>query len=330
MACYCRENLSDGFVPAAEIGALAYPLPADAAAGLVALLADARLIDHSGSDGTSHSTSHSPSDGISHSRGYLVRAYVKRNGTRADTLAETARKSAGGKNGADRRWSDGRMADAIAQPMAHVVPDRDIDIDKRRARAGARAPARDDRSGWSPSGVLDRQPARRPPAPRNSAAVLAEQFRPGGPASEEQRAARAAEARKGLANRPARLGNEPERSADPTGRGLTGEALARAQLDQINAERAAERAIDRAATAPLGQDAEPDPLGPLDPPWPDGEGGDPLGLNGGTERELPTGEAYIDYADPETTPAGLMRNSPAGATKTDAGPTEPGEDEYPF
>ena len=59
MACYCRENLSDGFVPAAEIGALAYPLPADAAAGLVALLADARLIDHSGSDGTSHSDSHS-------------------------------------------------------------------------------------------------------------------------------------------------------------------------------------------------------------------------------------------------------------------------------
>ena len=216
--------------------------------------------------------------------------------------------------------------------MAHAVPDIDIDIDKRRARAGARAPAREGStggSGWSPSGVLDRPPARRPPAPRNSAAVLADQYRPGGPASDEQRAARAEEARKGLANRPARLGDEPERSADPTGRGLTGEALARAQLDQIAADRAAEQAVTRAATAaaPLGEPADADPLGPLDPPWPDDDGGDPLGLGGGTERELPTGEAYVDYGDPESNPGRADADEPGRGDQTDA---EPGADQYPF
>lgn len=330
MASYCRENLTDGYVPADEIGALAYPLKPDDADRLVGLLVEARLLDHSGSDGTGHSNSHSPSDGIGHSRGYLVRAYVKRNGTRADTLAAADRRSVGGKNGADRRWSDGRMANAIGGAMAQAVPDRDIDIDRPRARAGARAPAREGSSGWSPSGVLDRPPARRPPAPRDSAAVLAEQYRPGGPATDEQRAARADQARKGLANRPARL-DQPD--AGPTA-GLTGEALARAQLAEIEQRRAAERAIEQAATAaaPLGDPGpvDADPLGPLDPPWPDDDGGDPLGLDGGTERELPTGETYVDHGDPIDDPGRVDADEPGRGDQTDDGQTEPGEDQYPF
>jgi hypothetical protein len=326
MACYCRENLSDGFVPAAEIGALAYPLPADAAAGLVALLADSRLIADSGSDGTSHSTSdsgsHSGSDGTRHSTGYLVRAYVKRNGTRAETLAETAAKSAAGRSGAKTRWSDDRIAGAIAPAMAQAVPDIDIDRDKRRARAPGRggAPARDD-DGWSPSGVLDQTPTRshrstaeRAPSSRSVAAAMAHTHRPGGPATEEQRAARAEEARKGLANRPARLGDpEPEPAADR----LHGEALARAQLAEVAAARRIEQAVANAAAA-------------------DDDQADPLGLGGGREVESEDGEWHIEPADPEDRPGEGEADNPRRADPSEPGPedfgelTEPADDEYPF
>jgi len=311
MACYCRENLSDGFVPAAEIGALAYPLPADLAAGLVALLADARLIDPSGS----HNGPHSEPQSDSHTAGYLVRAYVKRNGTRAETLDHAAKVSAAGRTAALTRWSEGTDTAGNASRNADRMPDIDRDRDKRRARAPGRvgAPARDDGEGWSPSGVLDQPPAaarRGRPIARPAAQIIADMHRPGGPATDDQRAARAEEARKGLANRPARLG-DPE--PDPAAR-LHGEALARAQVAEIAAQRRAEPAI---ATAEDDQ-------------------GDPLGLGGGREVEGEDGEWHVEPADPEDRPGRGDADNPGRADPPEPDPedfgelTEPADDEYPF
>jgi hypothetical protein len=316
LVCYCRENLTDGFVPADEIGALAYPLPADAAERLLKVLGDYRLVSPGHSPG--HSDGHSPGYGD----GYVVPAYVKRNGTRADTLDRAEKLREQGRRGALTRWPE--RGDSPGHSPGHSRGQAETDRETKTddARPPARGAARVDGS-WSPSAVLDRKPARRPPAPRDSAAVLAEQYRPGGPATDEQRAARADQARKGLANRPARL-DQPE----PTGAGLTGEALARAQLAEIEQRRAAERAIDRAAITgePAATVADP-----IEPPWPDDDDdGDPLGLGGGTERELPTGEAYVDHGDPENDPGRADADEPGRGEQTDAEPTEPGEDEYPF
>jgi hypothetical protein len=69
MACYCREELTDGFVPTEQLGALSYPVGIRTARRLVDLLLDEKLIrTRVSSDGT----------------GWTVLAYVKRNGTRAD------------------------------------------------------------------------------------------------------------------------------------------------------------------------------------------------------------------------------------------------------
>ena len=109
MACYCREGLTDGFVPAAEVGALAYPLPPDQADGLLKLLLDYRLVTDSPGHSPGHSQGngegHSPGHSGGHSPGYMVRGYLKRNPTRADA-EQLARKLAdSGKTGALRRWS---------------------------------------------------------------------------------------------------------------------------------------------------------------------------------------------------------------------------------
>jgi hypothetical protein len=267
MACYCRENLTDGLVPADEIGALAYPLPADDAARLVALLLDYRLLANGTSDSTSHSTSDDTSHSTSHSTSYVVRAYVKRNGTRVETLELAARKSAGGKSGALSRWSGDpdadRMGTAMASAMASPVPDIDRDRDKL-SRPRGRAPARDD---WSPSGVLDRQAARRP-VHKPSAQVLADARRPGGPTADAT--ARADDARKALANRTRPLDAETDDTTDPTGTGLHGEQLARAQLAEIERRRAVERATAIGPAGTTDDDSEsPDHGQPED--WPDDE-----------------------------------------------------------
>jgi hypothetical protein len=69
MCLYCRENLTDGFVVAEEIGALAYPLPPDHANQLAKQLASVGL--------TKEETKHE-------AQGWQIVAYVRRNGTRED------------------------------------------------------------------------------------------------------------------------------------------------------------------------------------------------------------------------------------------------------
>jgi hypothetical protein len=69
MILYCRENLTDGFVPAEEVGVLAYPVPADHANQLAKQLASVGLTKELTKNGA---------------EGWEVVAYVKRNGTKAD------------------------------------------------------------------------------------------------------------------------------------------------------------------------------------------------------------------------------------------------------
>lgn len=85
MCLYCRENLTDGFVVAEEIGALAYPLPPDHANQLAKQLASVGLIKEESKD---------------EAQGWQVLAYVNRNGTREDVeRLSQVRAEAGRKGG---------------------------------------------------------------------------------------------------------------------------------------------------------------------------------------------------------------------------------------
>ena len=85
MCLYCRENLTDGFVVAEEIGALAYPLPPDHANQLAKQLASVGLIKE---------------ETKNEAQGWQVGAFVRRNGTREDVeRLSQVRAEAGRKGG---------------------------------------------------------------------------------------------------------------------------------------------------------------------------------------------------------------------------------------
>jgi hypothetical protein len=85
MCLYCKEGLTDGFVPAEEIGVLAYPLPLEHANQLAKQLASVGLTKEASKDGA---------------QGWQVLAYVKRNGTKEDVeRLSQVRAEAGRKGG---------------------------------------------------------------------------------------------------------------------------------------------------------------------------------------------------------------------------------------
>jgi hypothetical protein len=243
MACYCREGLTDGFVPAEEIGALAYPLAAEQATGLLKLLLDYRLVADSPGHGQGHSGGHDPGHSQGYSGGYLVRGYLKRNGTRAETEQLARKLAEQGRAGASRRWSD--TQDGPGHSQGHSggqwPPDAQTETESEttnaRARTGPPPPARTRDGDWTPHSVLDHPPARKRSGPVTThdtvAQVQAEARRPGGPS--EELADRAADARKALANRPPAA--PPTSSTDPGSIGRHGQDLARAQVAEARARR---------------------------------------------------------------------------------------------
>lgn len=84
MCLHCKENLTDGFVPAEEVGALAYPLPIDHANQLANQLASVGLTKEQSKD---------------EAQGWQVLAYVKRNGTREDVERLSEVRAASGRKG---------------------------------------------------------------------------------------------------------------------------------------------------------------------------------------------------------------------------------------
>jgi len=116
MTCYCRENLSDGYVPVAELSALCIPLRMRDALRLASLLTSENLLEAVNvSQSDTPSAAPAPAARIPkrHSRsvldhlpedapvGWIVRAYVKRNGTREDV----ERRSDLARSAAHVRWT---------------------------------------------------------------------------------------------------------------------------------------------------------------------------------------------------------------------------------
>ena len=196
MIGYSRRNLTDGWVPAEELGRLMYPLPVDDAERLAAHLADRGAYGplcspHALSNGQGMpaasledangmlSASSGDAAGI---RGYQVLNYAKWNDTRADVQVRTERS----RKAALRRW-DQPGAPSIrgaSEPHQKAMP---TDAEQEQERDSPLPPAREHAArtgqGWTPSRVLDRPPRRGGPRTThdNVAQVQAEAHRPGGP-----------------------------------------------------------------------------------------------------------------------------------------------------
>lgn len=83
MVCYCKRNLTDGFVPTEELGLLVYPDPPKAGirdAGRLVEVGLAQQVDG----------------------GYLLPGFLKRNKSRAQVDAESATKAEAGRKGGQR------------------------------------------------------------------------------------------------------------------------------------------------------------------------------------------------------------------------------------
>ena len=132
MVRYCRRNLTDGFVPTYELMRLAFPL---------ALPMAERIAKHLVSEELCAEVPN----------GWIVNAYVKRNGTRAqqEAKSETARELARRRWSADANGSADGTAGRSAAPIAGGNAEVEVETEDRRgarrdppARADARTGAR--------------------------------------------------------------------------------------------------------------------------------------------------------------------------------------------
>jgi hypothetical protein len=105
MILYCKDMLTDGFVPAEQVGLLVYPVPPDHAEQLAKQLASVGLTKEVSKDGA---------------QGWEVLAYVRRNGTRADVEALSAERAEYGRKGGLK---------------SRKTPDQDASRSKRQAKS---------------------------------------------------------------------------------------------------------------------------------------------------------------------------------------------------
>lgn len=122
MLCYCKTQLSDGFVPAEEIGLLVYPDPVETGERNAQQLVEAELIE--------------VADG-----GYFVTGWFKRNRGRAEIRDEMGARHDDGLRGNHLRWHAGR---GKSDPRCEFCTPSDRGGDRR----GDRLPE----SGASPPG----------------------------------------------------------------------------------------------------------------------------------------------------------------------------------
>lgn len=124
MALFCKDNLTDGFVPAEQVGLLVYPLDAEHGNQLAKQLASVGLIKE-------------VSNG--EAQGWDVLAYLKRNPSREQVSELSAvRKVNGAKGGSKSRKRPGQagskasgkqVGNQDASNLSTRDRDRDIDID---------------------------------------------------------------------------------------------------------------------------------------------------------------------------------------------------------
>ena len=158
MVRYCRRNLSDGLVPTYELMRLAYPLAMPLAQRIASHLVDEELI-------TPVAT------------GWLVNAYVKRNGTRADIEARAKVQA----ENARRRWSSPGQPGSGANRTANRTANRNASGNGLRTNLAMPEKEKDKTPAPAPAPARTRgtRPDATPPAVIQAAAR-----RPGGPAED--------------------------------------------------------------------------------------------------------------------------------------------------
>jgi hypothetical protein len=128
MICYCKRNLTDGFVPAEEIGLMVYPDTWDNGQRDAKRLIEAGLLLEA--------------DG-----GYIVAAYVKRNRTKEEVLALLRDKAVGGSLGNHKRWHEAKGI--VKADCRHCNPELDRSTDRTSDRSSDRTSDRGSESGAS-------------------------------------------------------------------------------------------------------------------------------------------------------------------------------------
>ena len=126
MCRYCRRGLTDGYVPPWEVSRLAWPLAEQHAQQLAKQLATVELISEVSTGG------------------WIVNAYVKRNGTRADAEALSAIRSEMGRRGRSAGQRDAgakSQANGYATSSASSSAESESESETSRVRAPARGAA---------------------------------------------------------------------------------------------------------------------------------------------------------------------------------------------
>ena len=254
MACYCKEHLTDGYVPDDEVGVLAYPLPEDTWRRLLGYLlepihgAGGSPLEPLVRTASDPQANRMPSASEPLTGGWQVCAYVRRNGTREDaerraqTNAQAARTRWAGDG---RRRRSGRVPSGSHTDGKRIASERHAQTesltetrgsarDARGAGAGAGAGARDTPTdawadlggGAAPANQWTTPPGRRRAPADGSAAgrhtsartVAEAMSRPDGyqpPATDEQRRKRADDAARDLAERASAAAAERAASEPP-------------------------------------------------------------------------------------------------------------------
>jgi hypothetical protein len=194
MIGYSRRNLTDGLVPAQEVGRLMYPLPVELAEELAGYLADpgpfgALCGAHTNGNAPSNADSNAASNAPS-IVSWVVLNYAKWNDTAADVLGRKAQ----GRQAAKTRWAKGdaaSTADGNAGWSPSSILNGDADgIHRARGRVHTEQeqekdtplpPARNDARRTGRATTARGGGTRTPPPAR---AALADAHRPGGPTQE--------------------------------------------------------------------------------------------------------------------------------------------------
>lgn len=119
MCLHCREHLTDGFVPAEQVGLLVYPLGAEHGSQLAKQLASVGLIKEESKDGA---------------QGWQVCAFLHRNASRTQVADLSEKRAEAGRTGGkkSRKPPGQRRSGASSRQVANQGVSKDPPIDRDR------------------------------------------------------------------------------------------------------------------------------------------------------------------------------------------------------
>lgn len=135
MVCYAKDNMTDGHVPAENIGKLAYPDTAKTGERQVKLLAEVGLIEVAVG-------------------GWYIIAFLRRNKSRAEVMALSEVRSASGKEGGLKSGLV-RQGEANTKQVANQVPSSGLNTESESESESSSARKRATRitKDWKPTGA---------------------------------------------------------------------------------------------------------------------------------------------------------------------------------